>query len=92
MVENFDPKTAKIKDYMSKDLKFANVNDNVFGLMDKFLGRRMRHMLIEKEGVLLGIVSSGDVIRATVDEKDTELKKLNQIVGWEYYENWKWKD
>jgi hypothetical protein len=24
-------------------------------------------------------------------EKDLELKDLNAIVSWEYYENWRWR-
>ena len=59
--------------------------------MDKFLGKHMRHLLIEKNGEYIGILSIGDVMRATMLEKDEELKRLNAIVSWEYYENWKWE-
>ncbi len=87
----FDPKTARIEDYMTRDLIFAPYTDTVYNLMDKFLGLRVRHLLIEKDGKTIGMVSSGDVMKASIQEKDGELKQLNSMVGWDYYENWCWR-
>ena len=89
--EGFDPKTARIGDYMTTDLFSAPHTDSVYSLLDKFLGKRMRHLLIEKEGKYIGLLSTGDVIKANLLEKTTELKELNKMVSWEYYENWRWK-
>ena len=89
--ESFDPKKEKVGDHMTTNLQSAKHDDNVYELMDKFLGKRMRHLLVEKEGDYVGILSSGDVMRATMQEKDEELKKLNAMVSWDYYENWKWE-
>ena len=55
----FDPKTVHIEDYMTRDLIFAPHTDTVYNLMDKFLGLRVRHLLIEKDGKTIGMVSSG---------------------------------
>ncbi len=87
----FDPKSAPIEDFMTRNLIFAPHTDTVYNLMDKFLGLRVRHLLIEKDGETIGMVSSGDVMKASIQEKDAELKQLNQMVGWDYYENWRWR-
>lgn len=89
--EAFDPKAARIEEYMTRDLIFAPYTDTVYNLMDKFLGLRVRHLLIEKDGQTIGMVSSGDVMKASIQEKDGELKQLNSMVGWDYYENWRWR-
>jgi len=34
------------------------------------------------------MLSVGDVIRASLLAKDNEIKDLNKIASWEYYENW----
>jgi len=60
-------------------------------LMDQFLGRHLRHLLIKKGGKFIGVLSIGDVMRATLSAKDNELKQLNAMVSWDYYENWKWE-
>ena len=86
-----DLKRSLIDDYMTKDLIFAPHTDTVYNLMDKFLGLRVRHLLIEKDGKTIGVVSGGDVMKASIQEKDGELKQLNTMVGWDYYENWCWK-
>ena len=90
--ENFDPSKAKIKDYMSTHLVSALYTDLIYNLMDKFLGKRIRHLLIEKEGKYIGFLSSGDVTKALLVEKSEELEKLSKIVNMDYYENWRWKN
>ena len=89
--EGFDPKKTPIGDVMTRNLIFAPHSDTVYNLMDKFLGLRVRHLLIEKDGATIGMVSSGDVMKASIQEKDGELKQLNTMVGWDYYENWCWR-
>ena len=89
--ETFDPGHSRIEDYMTRDLILAPHTDTVYNLMDKFLGRRVRHLLIEKDGEIIGMVSAGDVMKASIQEKDSELKQLNSMVGWDYYENWCWR-
>ncbi len=89
--ENFDPNTAKIKDYMVTGLKSAPHTDSIYQLMDRFLGMRLRHLLIEKKGKYIGLLSIGDVSKANLIKKTEEIEKLNQMVSWRYYEDWKWK-
>lgn len=89
--EGFDLKSALIEDYMTTQPISAPHTDTVFNLMDKFLGLRVRHLLIEEDGKIIGLVSGGDVMKCVIHEKDTELRQLNSMVSWDYYENWKWK-
>ena len=89
--EGFDLKSALIEEYMTTHLEYAPHTDTVFNLMDKFLGLRIRHLLIEQDGNIIGLVSGGDVMKCVIHEKDTELKQLNSMVSWDYYEDWRWK-
>jgi signal-transduction protein with cAMP-binding, CBS, and nucleotidyltransferase domain len=88
--EGFDLNTALIDDVMTTDLVSAPHTDTVYNLMDKFLGRRIRHLLIEKNGEYIGMLSGGDVMKCVIHEKDAELRQLNSMVSWDYYEDWKW--
>ena len=45
----FDPKTARIGDYMITDLKFASYDTPIIKLQEKFLGLYIRHILIKKK-------------------------------------------
>jgi CBS domain-containing protein len=85
----YDPKTARIGDYMKTDLKFASHDTPIIKLQEKFLGLYIRHILVKKKKRYIGMLSIGDVIRASLVSKDDEIKNLNKIASWEYYENWK---
>lgn len=91
VTDGFYSKTSKIKDYMSTTLNAEPSTDSIYQLMDKCLGRKHRHLLIEKNGKIIGILSGGDISRAQLMEKSQELDELNKIADWDYYENWKWK-
>ncbi len=89
LAEDFNPKTELVSSSMTKTLISADVNDQAFQLYDKFLGRRIRHLLIEENGEYIGILSVGDVMRANLQQRAEEYKDLNEMVSLEYYENWK---
>tara|TARA_B110000858_G_scaffold124146_1_gene141588 strand:+ start:19606 stop:20076 length:471 start_codon:yes stop_codon:yes gene_type:complete len=89
MEEDFNPKTARLKDNMSVNIISANIEEQAYQLMDKFLGRRIRHLFIEDGGEYVGLLSVGDVMKANLQLKNEEFEELNQMVSLEYYENWK---
>ena len=86
---DFDLKTARMGDYMSKGLKFAPHTDSAYELMDKFLGLRLRHLLIDKDDEFIGLLSIGDVIKAALQDKTREFATLARFANWEYHEEWK---
>ena len=89
--DEYDPRVTKVGDHMSYPLKKAPHSDNIFQLIDKFLGYQVRHLFIEKEGKFIGLLYSRDVIRAGFTERTRQLRELNEMVDLEYYENWKWR-
>jgi CBS domain-containing protein len=88
--DDFSPRTTRIGDVMTRGLKTARHTDTVLQLIDKFLGMRLRHLPIEKDGRYIGVLSAGDAMKATLHEKAREFQELNALVSWEYYEEWKW--
>ena len=84
--ENFNPGNTKISDVMVTDLVYADASDTLHQLQDKLLGKCLRHLLIQKEGNVIGLVSAGDITRADLNEHEKTLKS----VSWNYYEDWRW--
>ncbi len=89
LLVDFDIKQARIGDYMSTCLISAPHTDTSYELMDKFLGMKLRYLLIEKESQYIGMLSAGDVMKETLREKAKEYEELNFDVSWQYYENWR---
>jgi len=91
VADGFDPKKTKMKDVMITKLRSCPHTANILEMMDMFLGLRLRHLLVTKDGAFVGMLSAGDVMRASLAEKSRELEELNAIFKWEYYEDWRWK-
>jgi signal-transduction protein with cAMP-binding, CBS, and nucleotidyltransferase domain len=87
--EGFDPRTAKIGDHMSTPLKTAPHSTRIHKLKEMFLGLYLRHLPIEKDGEFIGLLSIGDILRASLIDMDHQLKQINAFVTWDYYENWR---
>lgn len=85
--EGFDPRTMMIKDYMETQLCAASHDTPIYKLQDTMLGTRCRHLLIVKGDEFIGLLSAGDLTKASLNEKTRELAS----VSWDYYENWCWK-
>ncbi len=88
---DFDIHTIHIKDVMNKKFPTAPHTTPVFSLMDRFLETSTRHLMIERGGKYIGILSISDAVRACLKEKDQELEKLSTHASWEYYEQWRGK-
>ena len=88
--EGFDPKTARVGNYMSSPIHTAPHDTHIHKLEEMFLGLFVRHLMIEKEDHYIGFISIGDVLRASLLEKDSKFKQINAFVSWDYYEDWKW--
>ncbi|MFH1724065.1 MAG: CBS domain-containing protein [Elusimicrobiota bacterium] len=90
LTSGFDPSSTRLGDKMDTRPRSYPHTHNIYALMDIFLGRRLRHLLIEKDGKCLGLLSVGDVMRACLQEKAEQLKELHAMASWEYHEEWKW--
>jgi CBS domain-containing protein len=91
LTSGFDIKTGRVSDYMTSKLFTAPSNTPIIRLQEMFLGLFVRHILITRKRETVGLLSIGDVMRASLLEKDQELRKLTAIASWEYYENWGWE-
>jgi signal-transduction protein with cAMP-binding, CBS, and nucleotidyltransferase domain len=87
---DFDPRKAKMEAYMISPVISVPFDTPLIKLQEMFLGLYIRHILVQKDHQYLGLLSIGDVVRANLLKKDEEVKALNAIAGWEYYENWGW--
>jgi CBS domain-containing protein len=91
LTSGFDINTARMGDYMTPKLFTAPYNTPIIKLQEMFLGLFVRHILVTRKRETVGLLSIGDVMRASLLEKDLELRKLTAIASWEYYENWGWE-
>ena len=71
-----------VKDLMTSDVVTCSPNSTVAELMTVMTERRIRHVpVIDNSGNLLSIVSIGDVVKAHINDLDTEKKALEDYVN-----------
>ncbi|MDA1043960.1 MAG: CBS domain-containing protein [Verrucomicrobia bacterium] len=88
--DGFSIETTRMESCMVRNLDYTPHTHTILQLMDKIVGRRQRRLLIQKEGKFIGLLKPGDVMRSCLLEKTKEIEGLNALVGWEYYEDWRW--
>ena len=86
----FKPEKALIGDYMTTRLHSVSHDTPIHKIEEMFLGLFLRHLPVDKDGETIGMISIGDVLRASLLQKEQDFQELNEFVNWEYYENWKW--
>ena len=55
--------------------------DSVAELMSQMTDRRIRHLPVVEDGVLIGIVSIGDVVKSRVDEVEFEASEMRHMIA-----------
>ena len=88
--QGFDIDTALVENHMSTRLYTASDDTPILKLQEMFLGLFIRHILVTHRRKTVGLLSIGDVMRAGLLEKDTQIRDLTAMASWEYYENWGW--
>ena len=73
-----------VGDVMTKPVISADPSDSVQKCMETMTTCHCRHLPVVKGGKLLGIVSIGDLVKRMLDEKQSEVEKLNQYITGTY--------
>lgn len=77
-----DLNTATVSPHMVKDIVIGLPGDTVESTMATMTEKRIRHLPIMSDGLLVGIVSIGDVVKALADQQEHEIHFLkNYIAG-----------
>jgi CBS domain-containing protein len=73
---------ATVSQIMSTDVVSCSSKDKVDSVAETMTERRIRHMPVIDDGVLVGVVSIGDVVSSRIRQLETDRGQLEQyIVG-----------
>lgn len=72
--------TDKLDDVMTKKLVTCALADNVDDILQKMTDGRFRHIPVVEDGVLVGLVSIGDVVKAKLSELSMEKDALQGMI------------
>jgi CBS domain-containing protein len=71
-----------VREIMTQAVLFVRPDQTVEECMALMTEKRIRHLPVFVEGQVAGLVSIGDVVKASIDAKDFMIKQLeNYITG-----------
>ncbi|MDJ0861197.1 MAG: CBS domain-containing protein [Gammaproteobacteria bacterium] len=73
---------TRVKDVMTRRVIYAPPDHTVDACMALMTNKRIRHLPVLEDGRVVGVVSIGDLVKATIDEQQHTIDQLvNYITG-----------
>ena len=69
-----------VGELMTKDLKTCAPGDDAQAILQAMTDGRFRHMPVEEDGLLIGLISLGDVVKARLSEVSMEKDALEAMI------------
>jgi CBS domain-containing protein len=67
--------------YMTAAVVTCRLTDSINYLMERMTGSRFRHMPVVEDGILIGIVSIGDVVKRRIADTEHEAQALKAYIA-----------
>jgi len=79
-----DPRQTLVRDVMTTRLYTASPDDTLLEVMRLMTDRRCRHVPVMEGEILIGLVSIGDLTKATQYNLRQEVRELSSYIGGPY--------
>lgn len=76
--------TIRISDHMTKEVVTATLANSVDEALSVMSEHRIRHLPIVENGILLGMVSQGDMVKIKLEHAEFDVKQLASYVTGRY--------
>ena len=66
---------------MTKDVITVSTADSIEHCMELMSGRKIRHLPVEDQGKVVGIISIGDVVTAIIESQKETISLLHDYIS-----------
>lgn len=70
-----------VRTAMTPKVKICNENHTVNELMEIMTAGRFRHLPVERDGLLYGIISIGDVVKRRIEDVEREAEEIRAYIA-----------
>ncbi len=70
-----------VREAMTPKVKICNENHTVNEIMEIMTTGRFRHLPVEKDGMLHGIISIGDVVKRRIEDVEREAEEIRAYIA-----------
>ncbi|MCO5073743.1 MAG: CBS domain-containing protein [Rhizobiaceae bacterium] len=76
-----DALESEVRNAMTSKVSICNENSTVHDVMEIMTRGRFRHLPVEKDGLLDGIISIGDVVKRRIEMAEREAEEIKQYIA-----------
>lgn len=69
-----------VKDYMTQGVYWINIDASLDDCMQLMTQERIRHLPVLENNKLVGLISIGDVVKATISNKESTISSLENYI------------
>ena len=80
LYQNTHLQSKQVQEIMTRDVVIGDPCDKIENVMAKMTEGRFRHLPVCKNGILVGIVSIGDVVKAALHQANSQVSQLRDYV------------
>ena len=80
LLADSDPKEVTLRDTMTTELFTASPDDRINVVASEMQARHIRHLPVQRDGELLGMLSLRDILREHLDLKRDEVRALTSYI------------
>ena len=66
---------------MTPKVKICNEHHTIHEVMEIMTQGRFRHLPVEKDGLLFGLISIGDVVKRRIEEAEREADEIRTYIA-----------
>jgi CBS domain-containing protein len=70
-----------VRDVMTPKVKICNESHTINEVMEIMTRGRFRHLPVERDGLLAGIVSIGDVVKRRIEDAERETEQIKEYIA-----------
>ena len=72
---------GRVAELMTREVQVASPGEDAESVLGRMTAGRFRHMPVEEDGLLIGLISLGDVVKARLSEVSMEKDALQAMVA-----------
>lgn len=80
VVAGRSPANTLVSEVMTRDIVVGYPNDTEEEAMRKMQQAKCRHLPVLQDGVLLGFISMRDLLQVEIEERDQEIRMMNEYL------------
>ena len=81
VLKNRSSKTARVREIMTREPVTISPRTDLEDCMSVMAERRIRHLPVAEQGHVLGVISSTDLLKLAIQQKDYVIEQLEQYIA-----------